>query len=110
LNACKYSDNQQAIVILEKAQKALKITIRDKGKGIPDEELKTVFQPFYRIEENVATQGFGLGLSLADRIIKLHKGSIEVRSELHVGTDFFIFLPPAQLLSTGTIDGELSSP
>lgn len=101
LNACKYSDDQKALVILEIEKKILKITISDHGKGIPEAELKTIFQPFYRVEDNVSSHGFGLGLSLAERIIKLHKGSIEVRSQLNVGTKFFIFLPPAQLLDKG---------
>ena len=101
LNACKYSNNQRAFVVLEIAERMLKVTISDDGKGIPEAELKTIFQPFYRVEDNVSSHGFGLGLSLAERIIKLHKGSVEVRSQLNVGTDFMIFLPPAQLLNTG---------
>ena len=101
VNACKYSDDQKALVILEIAEKVLKVTVSDRGKGIPDAELKTIFQPFYRVEDNVSSHGFGLGLSLAERIIKLHKGSVEVRSQLNVGTHFTIFLPPAQLLNTG---------
>jgi len=57
--------------------------------------LDNAFQPFYKIEEGSLSKGFGLGLSLALRIITLHKGSIEVTSELNVGTQFVISLPGA---------------
>ena len=98
LNACKYSDNHQAAILLAIEEKTIAITISDKGKGIPENQLQTIFQPFYRVEGNVSSEGFGLGLSLAERIIKLHKGSIEVTSTLNVGTVFTIQLPAAKSL------------
>lgn len=98
MNACKYSDDHQAVIKLEVVEKVIRLTISDQGTGIPMEELKTIFQPFYRVEGNVQAQGFGLGLSLADRIIKLHKGTIEVSSEVGVGTTFVINLPAARSL------------
>lgn len=99
VNACKYSDDHQAQVVMEVEEKKIFITISDKGKGIPESELNTIFQPFYRVEENLATEGFGLGLSLADRIIKLHKGTIEVQSTIGEGTNFVIYLPAAKSLT-----------
>lgn len=99
LNACKYSDDHQAHVLMAVEEKKIFITISDKGKGIPESELNTIFQPFYRVEENLATEGFGLGLSLADRIVKLHKGTIEVNSILGEGTNFVIYLPAAKSLT-----------
>jgi two-component system sensor histidine kinase ArlS len=99
LNACKYSDNQQAGVLLEIEEKRIMIVISNRGRVIPAAELNTIFQPFYRIEENIASEGFGLGLSLADRIIRLHKGSIEAESAEATGTRFTIFLPSAKSLS-----------
>lgn len=95
VNACKYSSDGKASVALRTVPKALEITIADKGKGIPEDKLATIFQPFYRIEENISTEGFGLGLSLADRIIKLHKGTIGVSSAKGQGTVFTIQLPVA---------------
>lgn len=97
LNACKYSSNNEAIVKLEAEKKVLSITIIDKGRGIPEVELKKIFHPFYRVEE-IAQEGFGLGLSLADRIIKLHKGTIQVASEINKGSRFTINLPAARSL------------
>ena len=98
INACKYSPDHQAMVHLQAHEQNLHVIIEDKGPGIPKEELNNIFQPFYRIEENRSAGGFGLGLSLAERIIKLHKGSIEVNSEPGDGTRFHIKLPAARSL------------
>ena len=95
VNACKYSDDQHAGILLKIAEKKIQILISDYGKGIPEAELDNIFQPFYRIEEDSVSKGFGLGLSLALKIITLHKGSIEVTSELSVGSQFVISLPAA---------------
>ena len=94
-NACKYSTDHHADVQLHVNKNAVFITVEDKGIGIPADKLATIFQPFYRLDENSAAEGFGLGLSLADRIIKLHKGSISVQSQNDVGTKFVIQLPAA---------------
>jgi len=74
LNACKYSENQQAIILLEADQKNITISIQNVGSGIPPGEIENIFEPFYRMEENRGTGGFGLGLSLAQKIVKLHRG------------------------------------
>lgn len=95
INACKYSLEQQATVTLSVKENKIVVMVSDRGKGIPREALKKIFQPFYRVEENITRQGFGLGLSLADRIIKLHRGSIKVDSVMNRGTTFFISFPIA---------------
>jgi two-component system, OmpR family, sensor histidine kinase ArlS len=95
VNACKYSADQTAKIKLQVVAKELLIEVEDKGHGIPEDQLSSIFQPFYRLEENSNTEGFGLGLSLADRIVKLHKGKITVRSTLTMGTLFAIHLPSA---------------
>lgn len=97
-NACKYSDDHRAKVILRVRNKGIFISVIDQGKGIPEKKLKTIFQPFYRVEDNLLNEGFGLGLSLAERIIKIHKGRIEVKSEVGFGTTFDISLPGAKSL------------
>jgi signal transduction histidine kinase len=71
------------------------VTIEDKGKGITEEEWDKIFQPFYRSDEDHSIPGFGLGLSLARRIIKLHKGWISVDSVPGKGSVFTIKLPSA---------------
>lgn len=99
VNACKYSLDHKASVRLQLSGFFIMIIIQDLGEGIPQQELANIFQPFYRVG-NQATAGFGLGLSLADRIIKIHKGSIDVHSEIKKGTTFTISIPAAQNLGT----------
>lgn len=95
-NACKYSDNGQALVNLSIRNEEAVIAVSDKGKGIPSREFERIFQPFHRGGDAHANEGFGLGLSLASRIIKLHKGKIEVSSVLHEGSTFTVRLPCAE--------------
>jgi two-component system, OmpR family, sensor histidine kinase ArlS len=91
-NACKYSPDRRAEVILETQPRLVIVQVKDNGAGIPESELNFIFQPFYRIH-NTPGPGFGLGLSLAKRIIKLHNGEISVQSRLNEGTQFTILLP-----------------
>lgn len=98
VNACKYSGNHAANVKLQVLENSIVIDVKDNGKGIENTEIEKIFQPFYRTDESRSEQGFGLGLSLANRIIKIHKGSIEVNSEINKGTTFHIQLPGAKSL------------
>jgi signal transduction histidine kinase len=98
VNACKYSNDHKAFVKLEVLSDYIQIYIEDKGPGIPAAEQEKIFQPFYRVEDNRTAGGFGLGLSLAYRILKLHKGDIEVRSEEGKGTIFMVKIPAASRL------------
>lgn len=99
VNACKYSDNHLAVVRLVSENNQIMIYIEDEGKGIPEGELQNIFQPFYRVSNNRNIKGFGLGLSLTNQIIKLHKGRINVHSVVGKGTVFTITLPIAGNLS-----------
>jgi len=69
--------------------KYFKIYISDSGRGIAKEDLKHVFDPFFTTKD----EGTGLGLSVTHQIIKNHKGTIEVQSEIGKGTTFVISLP-----------------
>lgn len=76
----------------------VQITIKDNGCGIHPEDLHHIFKRFYRSRFSKDTQGVGLGLPLAKAIIEAHNGTIEVHSELGVGTTFVInFLMPTKL-------------
>lgn len=94
-NACKYSEDHRATVRLTVEGKEIRISIEDHGRGIPEGEWEKIFQPFYRTEEGHSIPGFGLGLSLARRIIQLHKGWINVDSAVGKGSVFFVRLPTA---------------
>lgn len=95
-NACKFSPDHKAIVGFVIDQKDFVITVSDNGPGIPSEELPHILQPFYRVDSTRSTPGFGLGLSLAHRFIKLHKGSLDILSEPGQGTIITLRLPSAK--------------
>lgn len=94
-NACKYSPDHRAEISFVMEDAVFVIHVADKGPGIPAKELSHIFQPFYRRDESRTTEGFGLGLPLASRIIKLHKGVIEVQSKPGEGTIFTMRIPSA---------------
>ena len=95
INACKYSGNHLAEVKLSCYHNVITIFIKDEGTGISDAEKENIFQPFYRADNKQVHQGFGLGLSLAHQIIKLHKGQISLESIVNKGTVFSVMLPSA---------------
>lgn len=95
-NSCKYSPNHQAKIKLAVQPKEIFIYIQDDGKGIAESDLKNIFQPFYRSEDSKSITGFGVGLPLVYRIIKLHKGQIKVNSIVGKGTTVLIQLPIAE--------------
>ena len=95
VNSCKYSLDHLARLTLSLKDNEIFVSISDEGLGIPLEERERIFQPFYRIEGRQPSTGFGLGLSLASRIIKLHKGTIQIESNKGVGSVFIIMLPNA---------------
>lgn len=94
-NACKYSPDRLAKIKLSVNQSLIIISVEDNGKGIPEYELQNIFQPFYRTEDSRSIIGFGVGLPLVNRIIKLHKGQIKINSIVGKGTTFSIRLPIA---------------
>lgn len=71
----------------------LEIRVSDNGKGIPPDELETVFEEFQQSSDNVDSQGTGLGLALSKRIVELHGGKIWAESDGKSGTEFIIHLP-----------------
>lgn len=89
-NACKFSSDSQAFISLSASAKQKKIYVKDNGGGLSKEEIEKIFQPFYRSEKTTSIKGYGIGLSLVDRIVKIHKGRIEVNSQLNKGTNFKI--------------------
>jgi heavy metal sensor kinase len=93
-NAIKYTgDNGKITIKAFKDKDYAEIEISDTGIGIKEEELLYIFDRFYRADKSRSSQGFGLGLSIAKSIVEAHKGAIQVKSELHKGTVFNIFLP-----------------
>jgi len=85
----------------------LAIYVRDTGIGIPKDELSMIFGEFYRAEQSDSrTKGTGLGLTIVEKIVKLHGGRIEVESEEGKGTTFTVILPLSQKSPTESMPAE----
>ncbi len=69
------------------------ITVKDYGKGIPEEDIKKIFQKYYSTSKKFRRTGTGLGLFLSQQIIKAHNGTLEVQSEPDKYTEFRITIP-----------------
>lgn len=99
-NAIKFSPpNSKVTLAVQKVDQMARIEVTDTGIGIPQEHLQRVFERFYQVDTSRAqdgTGGFGLGLSLARWIAEAHGGSVEVRSQVGVGSTFSVHLPIAR--------------
>jgi len=92
-NACKFSENNRVEIKIVSDSGNILISISDEGVGIPEDELKNIFEPFFRASNVREIDGFGFGLPLAYRIIKMHSGEIRVISQKDRGTLVKIRLP-----------------
>jgi len=107
-NATKYTDPGGRIevgVLVEKG--AAIVTIRDTGIGIPPERLETVFEMFSQVESALSRSrgGLGIGLSLTQRLVQMHGGSVKAYSEgLGKGSRFHVHLPLVQALEGSAAD------
>jgi signal transduction histidine kinase len=104
-NAIKYSHPGNAIdfsIILEEG--AAIFTVRDRGIGIPQEDIPHLFEQFHRAANVGTTQGTGLGLSIVKKSIELHGGSIQVSSVVNQGTTFSVTLPRQPLIVAAASD------
>ncbi|MEG1616646.1 MAG: HAMP domain-containing sensor histidine kinase [Bacteroidales bacterium] len=97
-NAVKYAKEEEPLKLLVRTWDdgdKLEISIQDNGIGIKKENLKKIFEKFYRVPtgnlHNV--KGFGLGLAYVMKIVRDHKGTIRAESEYNIGTKFIITLP-----------------
>ena len=85
-NACKYSENHRVEIKLSFDKQAIVLQFKDNGIGISMKDKKRIFEPFFRSETARDYAGIGLGLSLVQKIIQQHKGSIIIHSEVGIGT------------------------
>lgn len=92
-NGCKYSDDNKVIVNLVPESAFTLLQFIDQGIGISAEDLKRIFQPFYRGQNASVYAGHGIGLSLVDKILQLHRFNMTIHSELNVGTTVEIRIP-----------------
>lgn len=84
-NAIRYSDNNQSIdvgISTSQQYKRCEIVIKDRGPGIPEQDLTYIFEPFYRVDpaRNRKTGGYGIGLAIVKRVINAHKGTVSAEN------------------------------
>jgi signal transduction histidine kinase len=92
-NACKYSSSHHADVFLDASPGQLILKFTDNGIGISEKELPMIFQPFYRSKNVLNSEGHGVGLSLVEKIVSLHNGTVSVKSVVTEGTEFTLLFP-----------------
>jgi PAS domain S-box-containing protein len=93
-NATKYSDKNKPIEItIKQKQSSVSFCFKDYGIGISKEDIKLVFESFHRGENVQNISGTGLGLSVLQRAVDLHKGKVEIKSKIGEGSNFKIILP-----------------
>jgi two-component system, OmpR family, sensor histidine kinase CpxA len=99
-NAIRYTESKSHVEIRLRndapAHMAL-LEVSDRGPGIPESELESIFRPFYRLDQarNAQTGGFGVGLAIAERAVKLHNGQIRALNRAGGGTTIQISVPVA---------------
>ncbi|QWH42796.1 sensor histidine kinase [Bacillus mycoides] len=94
-NGIKYNiDGGKVMIKVKSDKKQVMVEIKDTGIGIPDEEKKNIFEPFYRVDKSRSREwgGSGLGLSIVQNIITKHNGNIVVTDNENGGTCFEITL------------------
>ena len=75
-NACHYSEDNEVIINIDAQASGMCINFENTGKQLSDDEMQRLFIPFFRGENSVHKKGFGLGLSIVQRIVSLHKGTV----------------------------------
>jgi len=96
MNALKYTPPGGRIVVSLRAEgKDVEISIKDSGSGISREKLPQLFERIFQLNDSyeLHRKGFGIGLVLVKEYVTLHRGRIEVKSEIGKGTEFLIHLP-----------------
>ncbi|MGE5676829.1 MAG: ATP-binding protein [Pseudomonadota bacterium] len=97
-NAIKFSpENGNISIRHEKASEGVKIAISDEGVGMSEETMQRIFEMFYQGDKAHSSEGNGLGLTIAKRILDLCGGSIQVDSRLGEGSTFTVILPETEI-------------
>jgi signal transduction histidine kinase len=94
-NAVKYApESKEITILLEQLPQKVKVSVIDKGQGIPEQNIPHLFNRYYQVKnEQTKVKGLGLGLYISAEIIKKHQGEIGVDSVLGKGSTFWFTLP-----------------
>ncbi len=96
-NAVKYTRHGEINIVAEKIKNNASVKICDTGIGISEEHLDLIFEPFRQVSEGLTRkfEGTGLGLTITKKFIDVLNGSMEIQSEVNVGTTITVFIPLA---------------
>jgi two-component system, OmpR family, sensor kinase len=94
-NAVRYGPSGSTVLVTAGREDWIQVTVRDHGPGVPEKDLKLIFEPFYRVDaaRDRAGGGEGLGLAIAARAIVVHGGSIEAHNVPEGGLEVSMRLP-----------------
>lgn len=92
-NGCKYTPDHRVDVGIRADGTQIVLEFKDHGIGIDPQDLRHIFEPFYRGRNVLLIKGHGIGLSLVERIVHLHRGTIQVTSLSGQGTTFITAFP-----------------
>ncbi len=98
-NAIKYSPKNTVVSLAaKKNDHTVLVSVADQGVGIDEKDLPHIFERFYRADKtrNKHVSGYGLGLSIAKKIITEHNGTVQIQSDPKTGTTFLIKFPAAE--------------
>jgi PAS domain S-box-containing protein len=112
-NAVKFSKEQGEVILsADDAGESVRISVQDKGRGIPENQLGTIFEKYRQVSEADGRRAFGtgLGLPICKQIIEQHGGSITVASSHGQGSTFSISLPKAATGATLPVDDRQKEP
>jgi signal transduction histidine kinase len=108
-NAFKFTLEGEIRVTLREVGDNIELEVSDTGTGIPESELPHLFERFHRVKgaRGRSYEGSGIGLALVHELVKLHSGSVRVKSEVDLGTTFTVSIPIGSAhLPAGRLGGE----
>ena len=96
-NSIKYNRDQNKIMIeIDCIESSLNFIITDQGIGFEESNIKDILEPFYRIDVHSEQKGFGLGLTICNKIISAHNGNMNISSIPNEGSQFILSIPIKQ--------------
>ena len=111
-NAIRYTESGSEVEIRLKRglcadMKQAEIEVSDRGPGIPESQLSAIFRPFYRVDDarSPDTGGFGVGLAIAERAVRLHHGELSAMNSKGGGATIRITLPADDTNARGAASG-----
>jgi len=98
-NSCKFSYDNKVRIKLSYVNNRINVHFIDYGPGIPQADLPSIYEPFYRGQSTRTVKGHGIGLSIVNRIAEIHNIEIQIETKIGEGTSFKLLFPASNLSS-----------